>query len=335
MNKSVTIGGAGLGISDSAFRVDSKQSRSSVNGRRLDAMQPGAGLHLARQLEFVYDEVLREEFPPTNAMTMIPIDSSVPSGAATHTVRRISQQGEAAVHKGNAREVPRVSVSIDEEVFRVHNYVIGIGFDVFELQASNFANTRLRQELQDAAQIVMQEFLNHKTWFGDDEHGIYGVLNYPWTPKMSLPLSAAAGADVDAMLYQLNAAINYGHEESRTVYSPDAMVVSPRFYRYLATTRIPGSTSDAFVIDLLKKSNPRLKTIEEAAELQGAGPGGSDAIFLYRRDRRSVANVIPQAFTMLPVQQTGFEYLIPCYMQHGGVIQRDVLNNLVAFIDVE
>lgn len=338
MAANVSIGGANLGIRETAFRLDSrqvKQMRDHVNKQHFDSMSPGQGFHLARQLEHIYDEVLREEFPPTNAMSMIPVDGSVPVGARTHTVRRISQQGEAKVHRGNASEVPRVSVSQEEESFPVHHYVIGIGFDIFELAASDFANSRLRQELQDAAQVTMQEFLNEKTWFGDEEHNIYGVLNYPWTPKMVLSLPATADADTDAMLYQLNQAANFAHEESKTVYSPNTLIVSPRMYRYMSTTRIANSVSDTTVLEFFKKANPRIQTIEEAWEMQGAGPGGTDAMLFCRRDRRSIANVIPQGFTMLPVQQVGFEYLIPCYMSHGGVVQRDVLNNLVCYIKVD
>lgn len=334
----INIGGGALGLGDGVFRMDARQvrqMRDHMNRRHFDSMGPGQGLHLARQLEHIYDEVLREEFPPTNAMSMIPVDGSVPVGAKTHTVRRISQQGEAAVHRGNAREIPRVSVSQEEESFPVHHYVIGIGFDIFELAASDFANSKLRQELQDASQVIMQEFLNEKTWFGDEDHNIYGVLNYPWTPKRVLPLAATEGADTDAMLAQINAAAGSAHEESKTVYSPNAVSVSPRMYRYMSTTRISNSVSDTTVLEFFKKANPRIQTVEEAWELQGRGPGGSDIMFFHRRDRRSIANVIPQGFTMLPVQQVGIEYLIPCYMSHGGVIQRDVLNNLVCYIEVD
>lgn len=338
MAANITIGGDKLGLRETAFRMDAKQvrqMRDHVNKQKLDSLQPGAGFHMARQLEHIYDEVLREEFPPTNAMSMIPVDGSVPVGARTHTVRRISQQGEAVVHRGNASEVPRVSVSQEEEQFPVHHYVIGIGFDIFDLASSDFANSALRQELQDAAQVTMQEFLNEKTWFGDKDHNIYGVLNYPWTPKMVLPLAATGGADTDAMLAQLNAAANFAHEESKTVYSPNALIVSPRMYRYMSTTRIANSVSDTTILEFFKKANPRIQTIEEAWEMQGRGPGGTDIMFFCRRNRRSVANAIVQGFTMLPIQQVGFENLIPCYMSHGGVIQRDALNNLVCYIEAE
>lgn len=320
-----------------ALHMDARQVadlRVRLNGNRFDALSPGAGLHMARQLEHIYGEVLREEFPPQNAFESFPIDSSVPPGARSHTVRRLTQQGEARVFRGNTRDVPRVGVSQEEESFPVHHYIIGIAFSVFDLMASNFANTALRQELQTAAQVTIMEFANHKTWFGDEENGIYGVLNYPWLPKRVLPVPAASSSDAEDFLAQLNEAASWAHEESKTVYSPNTLIVSPRVLRYMSTTRI-GTVNDTKIIDDFRKSNPRIRNIEEAWELQGSGPGGTDVMLFYRRDRRSIANVVPQTFTMLPAQEAGFETEIPCYMSHGGVVQRDVLNNLACYIEAE
>lgn len=339
--KTIDITGQGFKLQpglQGAMRLDGKslaEHRQRLNAQRFDTLSgPSAGFHMARQLEHIYGEVLREEFPPQSAIEAFPIDTSVPVGARTHTVRRISQQGEAKVYRGNSRDIPRVGVTQEEEHFPVHHYVIGIGLNMFEEQASNFANSNLRGELQTAAQATMQEFLNHKTWFGDDENGIKGVLNYPWTPKRVINTPFGAGADAPAMLAALNAAAGHAHEESKTVYSPNAMITSPRLARILRTTRVDSADSEKIADDFLS-ANPKISSIEEAWELQEAGPGGTDVILFYRRDRRSVANVIPKTFTMLPVQQQGFEMTIPCYMSHGGVVQRDVLNNVICYVTVE
>lgn len=337
-NIDITGKGFELGpVSQGAMRLDAKElakHRVQLNARHFDNALIQNGFHMARQLEHVYSEVLREEFPPQSSMEAFPVDTSVPAGALTHTVRRLSQQGEAKVYRGNSADVPRVGVTQEEEHFPVHHYVIGIGLDYFEAQASNFANSALEEELRTAAQVVMMEFLNQKTWFGDVENNIYGVLNYPWVPKRVMNVPFGADTDPEAMLKALNAAANQAHEESKTVYSPNAVIMSPRLLRILRTTRIHPSDSDKVLDDFLA-SNPKIGSAESAWELQGAGPGGTDIILFYRRDRRSVANVIPKTFTMLPMQVNGFEMTIPCYMSHGGVVQRDVLNNTVCYVEVE
>lgn len=320
-----------------ALRMDSRklaEFRVRLNSQRLDSVSPSAGLHLARQLEHIYAETLREEFPPPSAFDLFPVDTSVPVGARTHTVRRISQAGEPKVYRGNSRDIPAVSIGQEEENFPVRHYVIGIEFDVLDLESSDFANTNLRQELQIAAQETMMEFANEKSWFGDEENGIYGVLNYPWLPKMILPLGALVETDPEAFLAQLNRAANWAHEESKTVYSPDTLVVSPRVMNYLATT-YRGAGQDTTLLELFKKSNPRIRNVEESWELQGRGPGGADGMLFYRRTRRAIANVLVRPFTMLPMQQLGLGYQIPCIMSHGGIVQRDVLNNLLCWVKAE
>lgn len=339
-NQIIDINGAGFTLQpglQGAMRLDAKQlaeRRQKLNAQHFDAMGTGAGFHLARDLEHVYNEVLREEFPPQSASEAFPLDTSVPAGAASHKVKRISQTGEAKVYRGNSTDIPRVAVSQEEESFPVHHYVIGIGLSIFDEQASGFANSNLRGELQTAAQVTVQEFLNHKTWFGDNENNIYGVLNYPWIPKRVISETFTETGDAKAMLAALNSAAAQAHEDSKTVYSPNAARMSPRLLRIMRTTYL-STDSKLTIEDAFLKANPKIKDIDEAWELQEAGPGGTDILLFYRLDRRSIANVVPKTFTMLPVQRQGFELTIPCYMTHGGVVQRDVLNNVVCYVNAE
>lgn len=319
-------------ILDSVSRIDAK-TRKAQNERRFDAIGDFDGALAARNLEHIYEEVLREEFPPQNALEFFPIDSSVPPGARSHTIRRLEARGQAKVHRGNA-PVPVVSLAQEEQESRVRHYVIGVEFDIFELQAASYAGFGLRQELEDAAYVILQEFLNEKTWFGDDENSITGVLNYPWLPKIAITQPFSSTASVGDMLAALSYAATRAHTETNTVYQPDSLLVSPRLYRILQSARFNTPDGTRLLAEF-QATNPSIRNIDQAVELQGTGPGGTDQMLFYRRDRRSIANVIPQAFTMLPAQQRGFTWEIPCYMSHGGIVMRDVLNNLLAYVEVE
>ena len=310
-------------------RIDAKK-REATNAKRFDA--DGDGLFLARQLEQIYAEVLTEDVPPQNALEFFPMDNSVSPGARSHTVRRKEIRGEAKVHRGNAPP-PLVSIGQESEEFKIHHYVIGVEFDIFELQSANFAGTQLRQELEDAAQIILLEFLNAKTWFGDAENDITGVLNYPWLPKIALSQGFSMAADAGDMLTALTYAANKQNVDTNTAYAPDSMLVSPRLMQILQSKRY-GTTDGTRLISEFQAVNPSIRNIDMALELQGTGPGGTDQILFYRRDRRSIANVVPQTFTMLPAQAHNYAWTIPCYMSHGGVVQRDVLNNLLAYVQV-
>jgi hypothetical protein len=303
------------------------------SGKRADAFNGSAGFHMARQLEHIYAEVLREPFPLQNAFTLFPVDSTVPPGARTHTVRRLYQDGEATVYRGGNKGIPRVGVSQQEEQFPVRHYVTAFAYTLFDQLASNFANTAYVSELLRVARDVVMELANRKTWYGDPENGLYGVLNYPWLAKRAVSTPFDGTADADDVIAALNTLANSPVENSKATYRPDTFATSMRIRNYLMNTRM-GTVNDTTIGEFWLRTNSLgIKAIEEAWELQGVGPGGTDGGLFYRRDRRGIANVIPQPFTTLPVQSLGFEDTTFCYMSHGGVIMRDVGNNILGWLD--
>lgn len=318
------------------IRSDAKSQqkrRIRANAAHFDAQGFGDGFHLARQLEHIYEDVLKEEFPENNALDLFDMDNSVSPGARSHTVRRIEQQGEARVYRGNSTDIPRVGVTQDEQEFPVRHYVTSFEIDVFEQLSSDYANSNLEQELREAAQEVLMEFWNQKTWHGDEENGIYGVFNYPWTPRMVFPVKASPDADAEEFLFYLDKSAAFAHEETKQVYSPDYAVTSKRVHRYMSRTRLPGYDDGTKIIEDFLDGNEEIEDIGVAHECREAGPGDTDILFFFRRTRRSVANVLVQSPQMLPVQRERFAERVPLYMSHGGIIERDVLNCLIVFID--
>ena len=319
-----------------AFNIDSalKKAARAANLRE-DAFSASAGLHMARQLEHIYAEVLREPFPVQNSWTLFPIDSSVPPGARTHTVRRVYQDGDAAVYRGGQTPIPRVGVSQQEEQFPVRHYVTSFVYTLFEQISSAFANSGLIAELLRAARDIIMEFANQKTWYGDATNGIYGVLNYPWLPVKVVSTPFDGSADVDDVLAEMNSLANFPQENSKSTFRPDTVVVSPRVYNYLFNTRL-GTVNDTTIGEFWLRTNScGITKIEQAWEIQGVGPGGTDGILFYLKNRLGIVNVIPQGFTTLPVQALGFEYTTFAYMSHGGVLMRDVGNNILGWVDAE
>lgn len=318
---------------EAARRVDSAWQTARA-GRRDAAggASATAGFHFARQLEHVYADVLREDFPVPNAFELFPVDSTVPVGARTHTVRRIYSEGDAAVYRGGQTPIPRVTLSQKEEQFPVRHYVTSFVYSLFEQLSSAFANTALVAELLRVARDVLMEFANQKTWYGDKEHGIKGVLDYKWLPKKIVATPFDGTAAPDDVIAALNALGNFPAERSKSTMRPTTFATSTRVKNYLMNTP-RSSTTDTTIGEFWLKTNTLgIKEIQDAWELQGVGPGGTDGALFYRRDRRGIANVIVQQFTTLPVQSLGFEDTTFAYLSHGGVVMRDVGNNILGWV---
>lgn len=310
-----------------AGRIDSMLAQ----GGRRDSFSPDAGLHMSRQLEHVYTEILREEYPKQNAFELFPVDSSVPPGARTHTVRRLYQDGEASVYRAG-QPVPMVEVSQQEEQFPVRHLVNGFVLSIFEMASSGFAGTNEAAELLKTARDVIMEYANLLFWHGSTTHKVYGVTNYPWLPKRVMAIAINDDSAADDILASLNDLANFPTNNTKGVLAPDTIATSPRIINYLFTRlRSAVATSDTTIGEQFLRNQKRIKGIEEAHELQGAGPGGSDGILCYRRDRRGINIVIPQGFTTLPVQSLGFDEITHGYMSIGGAIMRDVGNNILGW----
>lgn len=323
-----------------AFREDSNDKaleQSLAPLRRSDSQYAqSSGLHLSRELEHIYSEVMRDDYPENNALALFPMDRTVPAGARTHTVRRLNVQGQAKVHRGRGDSIPTVSMSADEETFPVLYYTIGVEWDHFEEMASGFANTNLLKESLMVARDTMLEFWNQKTWFGDEDHNLPGVLNNTYVNKKIISgVNFVHGGDADAMLTALQHLVDRPGELNKgsSILRPNTMIVSVRMKQILENTYFSGVSGET-VLSRLESSKGI--TVVSAWEMQESGPGGTDQIFVYKKgDKNSVANVSPIGFTQLPVQQQGFEKSIPCFMAHGGVIMRKALMNIIGYATVQ
>lgn len=317
------------------IRLDAKtlaRRRMQLNAQRFDSVAPGNGLHLAREVEFAYQEVLKEKYSPLSALTLFPTDSRVAPGALTYKIKRVSHQGQAKYHRGNSNDIPRVGASMDEEIRPVRHIVSMISLDFFEQQTSNFAGTNLRGELRDSAVRAIQEFLNTKTWHGSSEMDVYGVLNYPYVPKAASTVTIGSGSNAEDILEELHRLASLASEISDTTFMPNTLVLPVRQHNYIAQTKLSTTDLSETIKSSFLKDGIYIDSIVTAPELAGAGPNGEDVMLFYRRnDQNSITNVIPQGFTMLPVQEQNFNLSIPVYMSHGGVRMVDPLNNLVVY----
>lgn len=292
------------------------------------------GFAFARDLEHVYGEVLRDDYPDNNALTLFPIDRSVAPGKRTHTVRRLQESGRAEVHRGKAQDIPAVTLASVEETFNVLHYITGVEWDYFEKLSAQSAGFNLLGEHMTTARDVLLEFANTKTWYGDPINDLYGVLNYPYLNKMVMSGVFRLGGDAPAMLQSFLKLINEPGQITKGIASLkiNKVLVSIRMMDILEGTYFEGVQAES-VLDRIKRKGI---DVEAVWEMQEAGPGGTDAVFAFRSgDKRSVANVIPMGFTSLPAQNDGFDYKIPCFMSHGGIIMRKPLMNILGYATVE
>ncbi len=315
-------------------RVDAPEGRlddKSINlsgSDRIDSANPSATLALARELEFVYSDVLREERPARSAKRLFDVDTRVPAGAKTHTIRRFEGSGEAKFWR-NGMEVPLVGIGRDEETFNVKHAVIGLELDFFSNQASAFAGIGEYGEKVSETIDAMEEFENILFWQGSVQNKLLGVATYPWLPKRviaeafgAITTLAQFEADVAALHDMVNEVLD---RNPGMINGPLRFITSPRFHRGLAQNSKP--ETDLTLEQRFLNGQPQISSIEDAPELQNYGGTGVDAVLILPDGPKAPKLVTPTPFTMMPLQSSnyGFTTSQAAYASFGGVVMRDVL----------
>lgn len=302
--------------------------RGACDSMRADAGSPStsSGLLFARDLEYIYSRVSEEKVANLNALQIFGIDSSVPVGATSHTVRRFGDAGEASFYKAGMG-VPTVSLAAVEESFGVAHLVAGLEIDFFEALSHGFAGLREYERKLRAVRKVIDRMLNRIAWFGSKEFNLYGVLNYPHVVKRLFAETIDApttAAEFDAMLAAFNAIANRAAEAHKETAAPNRMVTSPRIMRFMAQTHHPQYNTS--LMDQFLRDQALINRVESAWELQEAGPSSTDVILLFDDrdpDARPTFEMV-QPFATLPVQNDGFSQKQVGYATTGGMVIRDV-----------
>lgn len=335
-------GGGGVGLREyrqaiNARHIDAALHRHSLTGRS-DSFSAGAGFHLARDLEFIHQEVQEEKFALPNALRLFDVDESIPVGANSHTMRRRYHTGEARVYRGGGSRVPRVNVQQREESWPIRHVVAGYAWDIFGAASDQFASSGYIQSLARGARDVIMQLTN-EIWWGLDNagepHGLYGVLNYPWLPKKDIATGASratVAAAPDTTLGELHDLVNFPHQVSKSTFQPDTLVMTNRLHDVLSSVRFAAG-SDTTILQHFMANSAHITSVEIAWELEDAGGDGVDGILAYRRGDRGIQLAMPQGVTQLPVQLVGLEHEITNYASIGGVVMPDVLNNVLGFWD--
>lgn len=313
-------------------------TRGGREARRADSQSAVAGVNLQRDLEFAFSEIEREEYAPSSAMALFPIDSSIPEGYEYSRIARIYGAGEVQEINGSeqVQVTASVKMSVQEERFPIRHYATSSKYSIFQEMADRVRKSNYSQVAEELriARDVLNEHANYRTWYGNPQSGQYGVLNYPWIEKYTLSTLFDDSASWDDLKDALSRFVSRPFIQSKTLRRPDTLVVSPRVYELLyRKTKSAGASEISVAKWFLENNTASIREILFAHELTGVGPGGFDVMIAYRNDRRSIANNIINPFGRLPLQLMGMTYHNFLYMSHGGVIMREVLGNVIGYVN--
>lgn len=288
---------------------------------RLDASET---LNLRRALEHVRVQTYDKKYPQFKGRLLVPIDNSVPVGAASVAFDSYEDVGEAQITGDYGTDAPTVGTSSSSASQLIRGIKVKYAFSIQELAAAAMSpNAKLPVRKANAARRAIEQVHDRVMLLGDTLWGFTGLFLLSGANTYTVPLGADASKswDVktsDEILADLNGIIDRGINETNEVERPNALVLAPTAHQIIETTRM-GDGIDGTILDFFRKTRTEITTIETSLKLESNAGWTGRRMMAYQKDPDALQAVIPQEFTQLAPQNAGYMTTIFCHSRLGGV----------------
>lgn len=302
------------------MHYDEQDLRAIEASGRFDANE---GVFFARQLEYVKAQTYDIKKVNLNAMTVIPVDTSVSEGATTHTYRQYDTVGMAKVIANYANDLPRADVVGKEFTFPIRSIGNAYGYSTQEIRSALFAGVNLNARKAAAAARAQMEKMNQLAWFGDADHGIPGFFTNANIPSVTI-LNDGTGSSKafstktpDKIVRDINQVINKVIVQSKGVHRVNEVWLPIEQYALIATTQ-NSTASDTTILSFLQSVHPGV-TFRSLVELDDAGGAGVDRIYALENSADNWQLNLPMMLRVYSPQQQGLEFVVPMESRFAGV----------------
>ena len=261
------------------MNYDAQDLRAIESSGRLDANE---SVFFARQLEYVKAQTYDIKKVALSALSLMPVDTSIPEGATTHTYRQYDTVGMAKIIANYANDLPRADVTGKEFTFPIRSIGNAYGYNVQEIRSAQFAGINLTTRKASAAQRAHNEKINQLAFFGDADNNLPGLVSNANIPEVTLAADGTGSSKAfsaktsDKIVRDINSLINKVITQTKGVHRVNEVWLPVEQHALIATTQ-NSTASDTTILAFLQQVHPGV-TFRSVVELDGAGAGGADRI---------------------------------------------------------
>jgi hypothetical protein len=287
--------------------------------RRFYNLDSAESAYFERQLEFVYAETYDIRYPDLMFRSFIPTQNKANKGATTVTYQQYDQVGRARIGSDMSDAPPRVDISGKEFTRPVRPVEDSYGWSLKDVHAAMYAGLDLNARRGSAARRAVEVELDEIAAIGAPKFGITtGALNETNTPIISSAGSWLTPATAAVIIGEVSSMYQAIIKDTKQTERPDTLALPTEQWAYVATTPRTDNT-DTTILDFIKKNFPTLTAVEPWYRLDTAGASGVARAWMYPRRKDILLNEIPNEFEQLPVQTSGFQFIVNCYAYAAGV----------------
>jgi len=290
----------------------------------------------ARQLEYLFAEVIKVEYPALRATEFIPLNTEPPPGSLSYTYRMWDAVGKAKVITNYADDLPKVTVEANEWQSPIITTGMSYDFGVQDVARAALGNFPLEQGLADAARFAIEFLGEDIACTGYAAAGVPGMVNAPgvaataqvstgtWLAQIATIASASPSTPATAvavaqdLIMDIQAMKKKVWTNTKGLYPATTVLLPSTLWTALdAVPRSPAFTDDT-LLDYMRKITGL--DIDYWLPLDTAGSGGHGRVMCYRKDPQVLQLVRARSFTQLPPQAINLAWQVPCLAEEGGVM---------------
>lgn len=289
------------------FRMDSNETRFVIQA-----------------LEDLESEVYKVEYPDLLSDLLIPLDTSVNTGAKVTSFDMIDYQGEANIESGMSNTVPTLNSSSRRTAKKVYSARLSYTWTLQDVRAAAMAGVPLNSENAEGVREGVETRVDKACALGDADTEIEGFVNHSAVGAPIAPTGAAwvqGTTTVQQIVNDLNKLQNSIVTDTlnKNSMKPDTIVLPVEQYTVATSTFNEGT--DRTALSIFVQNSPFVKTVVPW-HYMSQGPNGPRAV-AYRRDPKVLQKVIPQPFELLPpFQRSSTLFEQEGHMRLAGVKMR-------------
>lgn len=297
----------------------------------VNRMDAGETIFLERDLQTKLAESKDVKFRKLRILKegILPINTELSNADRTFSYDVWDAYGFAKIVTSyRAGDIPSVDVSCTEVTGKIFPVMAKMSYDFQEIREAARANKPLTAKRRDAVIKAIDTKLDRIAWFGDADHNLAGLAQYPGTTSATIPNDGAntsttwASKSVDLILRDIYNGIAAIKDPTNDIESPDTLLLPSKIFTALGTRLLNSAnpTGDT-ILSMLRKTlaDVGITTILGLNELNTATPGGGTRAILFKNDKMNLEYFLPVTMEFFSPKEDGLAYDVMAQARTGGV----------------
>lgn len=260
---------------------------------------------------------------------ILPINTELDNATKTFVYEVWDSYGFAKIVTSyRAGDIPNVDVSCTEVTGKIYPVMAKMTYDFQEIREAAKANKPLNTKRRDALIKTIDTKLDRIAWFGDADHNLVGLAQYPGVSSATIPNDGTGTTTtwstktVDLILRDIYNGIAAIKDPTNDIESPDTLLLPSKIFTALGLRLVNTANSgNITVLELLGNALAKMgiTKILGLNDLNTASPSGGTRAILFKSDKMNLEYFLPVTMEFFSPKEDGLAYDVPAQARTGGV----------------